>query len=417
MPSLAFPQTLPGSGMDITVSSWPTNAAGLNNGNLLLNTNNANSFDFVARNASGTVVHRSAGLVSNNNAILWNSVPINDVYTVTVRLRNNFGRTLEHTWTINLVPSAIIGTHTICDQTTFRIENLPNHLTINWILPENVTYTRLNNYTIRVNRNTSRPTGPRSISASINFSGLTSSMFFHRYIHVGVPNVNDIGSIFDGSTIHTQGFTDLVTYAGAVATYNNFGIMSAQWQQVSGVSITNLSGSPQTGNCPAQGAEVGLILHSNPGQFGQIRVRLSNQCGWSPSWATLSYLRHNPGGTFPPCRFCGLHPCICEDEEEEPDFLVHPNPVSDVLTIDLTQVETPEAFGARTGTSTGSATARTNEFFNIRLLNAHGVVVRQQRTSAATVQIDVSNLPEGTYYLHIEHNGEIEKHQIIVQRN
>jgi len=45
------------------------------------------------------------------------------------------------------------------------------------------------------------------------------------------------------------------------------------------------------------------------------------------------------------------------------------------------------------------------------------MIVRQQRTQAATIQFDVSNLPEGMYYLHIEHNGEIEKHQIIVQRN
>jgi len=102
---------------------------------------------------------------------------------------------------------------------------------------------------------------------------------------------------------------------------------------------------------------------------------------------------------------------------------VHPNPVSNVLTIDLTQVETPEAFTStplsdRVRASTSASTrANTNEVFNIRLFNAQGMIVRQQRTSAATIQFDVSNLPEGTYYLHIEHGGEIEKHQIIVQRN
>ena len=89
---------------------------------------------------------------------------------------------------------------------------------------------------------------------------------------------------------------------------------------------------------------------------------------------------------------------------------VHPNPVSDVLNIDLAQTETSAMGRARTA-SDAEAT------FNIRLLNAQGVVVRQQRTQARTIQFDVSNLPEGTYYLHIEHDGEIEKHQIIVQRN
>ena len=61
--------------------------------------------------------------------------------------------------------------------------------------------------------------------------------------------------------------------------------------------------------------------------------------------------------------------------------------------------------------------AASEQVFDIRLFNAHGMIVRQQRTQARTIQFDVSNLPEGTYYLHIEHGGEIEKHQIIVQRN
>ncbi|MCL2414648.1 MAG: M12 family metallo-peptidase [Bacteroidales bacterium] len=87
-------------------------------------------------------------------------------------------------------------------------------------------------------------------------------------------------------------------------------------------------------------------------------------------------------------------------------FTPHPNPVSDVLIIDLTPREA-DVFRTRISAETA---------FNIRLLNAHGIVVRQQRTQASTIQFDVSQLPEGTYYLHIEHGGEIEKHQIIVWR-
>jgi len=112
-------------------------------------------------------------------------------------------------------------------------------------------------------------------------------------------------------------------------------------------------------------------------------------------------------GGFDNCRFC---PCYSPS-----GFRAFPNPVSDILTIDLTQAET---FGARTRSLSGvEVPARTNEVFYIRLFNAHGMIVRQQRTQAATIQFDVSNLPEGTYYLHIEHNGEIEKHQIIINRN
>jgi len=114
-----------------------------------------------------------------------------------------------------------------------------------------------------------------------------------------------------------------------------------------------------------------------------------------------------PCGHIPPG---GPRPCPrCELNTRPIESLFSPNPVSDILTIDLTQTDI-DAFGIQ-------PFSETETIFDIRLLNSHGMVVRQQRTQAATIQFDVSNLPEGTYYLHIEHGGEIEMHQIIVQRN
>jgi len=119
-------------------------------------------------------------------------------------------------------------------------------------------------------------------------------------------------------------------------------------------------------------------------------------CDCPPGWCECG---------VPICPFCGRWGCpMCATVRS------HPNPVSDILTIDLTQRETDVFSKTRT-------TVETETIFNIHLLNVHGMVVRQQRTQASTIQFDVSNLPEGTYYLHIEHNGEIEKHQIIINRN
>jgi hypothetical protein len=39
-----------------------------------------------------------------------------------------------------------------------------------------------------------------------------------------------------------------------------------------------------------------------------------------------------------------------------------------------------------------------------------------QDTRISPVKLNVANLPQGTYYLHIEINGKIEKHQIIIRR-
>jgi len=57
-----------------------------------------------------------------------------------------------------------------------------------------------------------------------------------------------------------------------------------------------------------------------------------------------------------------------------------------------------------------------NIIYDIRLFNAQGVVVRQQQTKTGKIEFNVTNLPEGTYFLHIERNGQIQKEQITVER-
>jgi len=158
----------------------------------------------------------------------------------------------------------------------------------------------------------------------------------------------------------------------------------------------------------------------NPGCSGNCMIAIC-PCGGIGCHLCLEQFCQFCGGVGcfqcrPPvhCVMCGGTGCpFCRN------LVFSPNPVSDILNIDLTQVE-PNAFGAQTDTER-SRSDRTSEetetIFDIRLLNSHGMTVRQQRTQARSIQFDVSNLPEGTYYLHIEHNGEIEMHQIIVQRN
>jgi len=138
-----------------------------------------------------------------------------------------------------------------------------------------------------------------------------------------------------------------------------------------------------------------------------VSAFITNACGTTLREAPFSiHLPDDPPIQHPPilvCRHCFGAGCIrCMTVG-----VFSPNPVSDILTIDLTQTDT-DAFGIQ---------PFSEMIFDIRLLNSHGMIVRQQRTQASSIQFDVSNLPEGTYYLHIEHNGEIEMHQIIVQRN
>jgi len=312
----------------------------------------------------------------------------------------------------------------------YFVQNFPAGSTASWTLGPHIQRGTSSGNNILLSPNVAQGRCESSwIRASISRNGCTFQLP-QRNIHVGfAPNPSLISSQSNHTTVGNTEFIDIITYRGlAVRANNSHGIATAEWQQIpgGGVTITRFFGDhPVDGNSFVYGARAGLTA-SLPGA-NTIRARLQNQCGTS-NWANISYTRPSPGGPIfgscpcnctccyvSPCHQCGgfdncpFCPCFSSG-----GFLAFPNPVDNILTINLTQVETPEIW---TGTSTSSATIRASEVFYIRLFNAHGMIVRQQRTQARTIQFDVSNLPEGTYYLHIEHNGEIEKHQIIVQRN
>jgi len=89
------------------------------------------------------------------------------------------------------------------------------------------------------------------------------------------------------------------------------------------------------------------------------------------------------------------------------NIIVFPNPADNTLVIDLTQQTEADLLDVRT---------TSDVIYDIRLFNAQGFIVRRQQARTGRVEFDVSNLPEGTYYLHIDRNNEIEKIQIIVRR-
>jgi hypothetical protein len=87
---------------------------------------------------------------------------------------------------------------------------------------------------------------------------------------------------------------------------------------------------------------------------------------------------------------------------------VYPNPVSDILTV---EIKSEKNNIAGTKASGNSAT------FDIRLYDGQGTVLRQQKTGGGTVQFNVADLLNGIYYLHI-YDGVNEKpniHQIVVE--
>ena len=90
---------------------------------------------------------------------------------------------------------------------------------------------------------------------------------------------------------------------------------------------------------------------------------------------------------------------------------VYPNPVSTILTIEIDEDAAAQMRAAQlNGLSVGSAPT-----YDIRLYNTAGLV-RQTQTKGSQATIDVSALPSGFYYLHVDDGILLlpEVHKIIV---
>jgi len=90
----------------------------------------------------------------------------------------------------------------------------------------------------------------------------------------------------------------------------------------------------------------------------------------------------------------------------------YPNPVDDILTVEL------DAFAAAfPPVQSPSRSFLINPSFDVRLLDIQGNILRQQKANGGAVQFNVSNLPDGIYYLHIYEgvNTTPEIQQIMVQ--
>ena len=110
------------------------------------------------------------------------------------------------------------------------------------------------------------------------------------------------------------------------------------------------------------------------------------------------------GGPQPPCPLCF-------------EIIFSPNPVDDELNIVFQHLPISTS---RTQTTIYSVKLydnfgnifRQSEFTHTDNINS----VTQRNSRTAPVKFNVSNLREGTYYLHVEGNGKVEKIQIIVKR-
>jgi hypothetical protein len=131
-----------------------------------------------------------------------------------------------------------------------------------------------------------------------------------------------------------------------------------------------------------------VVYFTAPGGY-TLYAKIKNNCGTAPNnygIYTFVVTRSSPGNP-----------------------VAYPNPVDDILNIDL------DAFMANYSQS--GQLQQSALTFDVSLYDSMGALKLQQKAKGGTIQFDVSNLPNGVYYLHIYDglSGKPETFPVIVQ--
>jgi hypothetical protein len=146
--------------------------------------------------------------------------------------------------------------------------------------------------------------------------------------------------------------------------------------------------------------------------YFNVKVSVNNACGttsktvgvqvtgFTPPTGSCQYC---PAPHLPPCPYC---PGI-----RLPDLqsIVYPNPTNEELTIEFDDVQS--------GVHSYSTSIQTCD---IKLFDKDGREVKRSswksNQSSKKVHLDTRNLKKGTYFLHLESNGQVKKEQIIIEK-
>jgi hypothetical protein len=242
------------------------------------------------------------------------------------------------TATFKLIPPSISGSAAICSGSSYTFSVTNAPTGFTWGKSSNVS---LSSTTMS---STSVSASGKGIGwVSINHGGIELS---RKTFWISTPEI----SISGPSSVPLNGYTTL--YANQADNNVNMGITGYEWII-----------SPSYPSTLTSYGHYATVSFSGNIETVTVLCRATNSCG-TGAWAPLNI---SVGSKSP--------------------SPAYPNPVNDILTVDV---------GSAANTNTQNLT------YDVRLYNTTGNMLRQAGNRGdGTVQIDVSNLPNGIYFLHI----------------
>lgn len=284
---------------------------------------------------------------------------------------------------ISVEEMPISGASSICSSSTYSINNLPVSASVVWSASPS------GKVTISGSGNSVTITPIGSSSGSVIITAVVNTICGTRtitkQIYLGAPVITPLNYTYNlnsyplkkYSSVANNEVCDLFTTVEAF-----FDVQGSDISYVTPISITNPSaGWGQVGNSSF------YFEFWDYNEINIFRVTASNECGTTTSdFAFYSYPCNSP-------------------------YLVFPNPSDGVINVSIRDSD-------KSSSSISSLSTNENlSFDKIEIFDASGLKAHQQKFGNGIKQtsINISDLPNGVYFMHIYNKKKITKQKIVVQ--
>lgn len=289
----------------------------------------------------------------------------------------------------------ISGDSYLCDTENYSMSSLPSGATVAWSISPSWAATLTTSGNVATLTKTTNQVF--TLSAVINTSCGSSSP-----TNKTITSSNVLYTV-DGTYNTPTGNVALVPFVKFAFEENN-ACMSTQ------TTLSVPAGSTVTWTGPANTWDLNWVQSINDvtiyftalNQFIVLDAEITNSCGtvWKKFAFRCTTTNH-----------CGVTPLRMAPGPGIKSLSVYPNPTSDELVVNMMQ-----PYDQRTDMEALSRNTAASKF-DYKLFNSNGTLVRSAKNnlSSQKVTINVKDVPNGEYFLHVIQGKEITKKQIIVK--
>lgn len=279
----------------------------------------------------------------------------------------------------------ISGEDIVCSNTSFSLSNIPSGTNISWsVSPSNlVTSSSGSGATANLTPAASYSSGQATITYTVGNGTCETEIQKAIYVHAGSPDEGNATYSYNGSNQTANPYISVINNIVCDLLYPVTLDVPLLGSEISNVSMIYTS-DPNITYWGSGGAE-SMSINFEFWEYGQeviFRVSMQNDCG--TSYQDYAFRSEDCYGTAL-------------------NYKVYPNPASESINIELDQDLIKQSVSDK-------------EKVNIKLFDPSGTELMSKTVNESRTTIDVSNLGNGFYYVHIIHKNGIIRKKLRIER-